>query len=68
MIITLFLSEPYALVVFLISYPRCSPDAEQAMLNPAPITYSTLHANQLDQIHDLLERSFWTGIDGTFCH
>jgi hypothetical protein len=36
------------------------------MLQPAPITYSTLHANQLPQIHDLLERSFWTGIDGRF--
>ena len=45
---------------------RCSPDAEQPMLQPAPITYSTLHANQLPQIHDLLERSFWTGIDGRF--
>lgn len=30
----------------------------------APITYSTLHAYHLPQVHDLLERSFWTGIDG----
>jgi len=30
----------------------------------APITYSTLHAYQLPQIHDLLQRSFWTGVDG----
>jgi hypothetical protein len=29
----------------------------------APITYSTLHAYQLPQIHDLLECSFWNGIN-----
>jgi hypothetical protein len=30
----------------------------------APITYNTLQACHLNQIHDLLERVFWTGIDG----
>ncbi|KIM44798.1 hypothetical protein M413DRAFT_66849 [Hebeloma cylindrosporum] len=44
-------------------YAFSHPDAEQTMLQSAPITYSTLRANQLPQIHDLLERSFWTGID-----
>ena len=34
------------------------------MEDVAPITYSTLHAYQLPQIHDLLERSFWHGING----
>jgi hypothetical protein len=52
------------LLPLLTLHSRCSPDAEQPMLQPAPITYSTLHANQLPQVHDLLERSFWTGIDG----
>jgi hypothetical protein len=34
------------------------------MEDVAPITYSTLHAYQLPQIHELLERSFWHGING----
>ena len=34
------------------------------MEDMAPITYSTLHAYQLPQVHDLLERSFWHGING----
>ncbi|KAK1224144.1 hypothetical protein PQX77_012948 [Marasmius sp. AFHP31] len=29
----------------------------------APITYATLQAVHLDQAHDLLERSFWSGIN-----
>ncbi|KAF9266791.1 hypothetical protein L218DRAFT_750705 [Marasmius fiardii PR-910] len=28
-----------------------------------PITYTTLQAVHLDQVHDLLERSFWSGIN-----
>ena len=34
------------------------------MEDTAPITYSTLHAYHLPQIHDLLDRSFWHGING----
>lgn len=34
------------------------------MEDVAPITYSTLHAYQLPQINDLLERVFWHGING----
>ena len=41
-----------------------SPEQEPPMEDIAPITYSTLHAYQLPQIHDLLERSFWNGING----
>jgi len=39
------------------------PEREPPMEDMAPITYSTLHAYQLPQIHDLLERSFWNGIN-----
>jgi len=41
-----------------------SPERDQSVVFPAPITYSTLQSCHLDQIHDLLERVFWTGIDG----
>lgn len=30
----------------------------------APITYCTLQPRHLDQVHDLLARVFWDGIDG----
>jgi len=43
-----------------------SPEREQPVVSPAPITYSTLQPCHLDQIHDLLERVFWTGIDGDY--
>lgn len=41
-----------------------SPEREPPIEDVSPITYSTLHPYQLPQIHDLLERSFWTGING----
>ncbi|KAJ3571043.1 hypothetical protein NP233_g4013 [Leucocoprinus birnbaumii] len=40
-----------------------SPERTQPMESLAPITYCSLQACQLNQIHDLLERVFWTGID-----
>lgn len=43
-----------------------SPEREQPVVSPAPVTYSTLQSCHLDQIHDLLERVFWTGIDGDY--
>ncbi|KAF9485525.1 hypothetical protein BDN70DRAFT_927463 [Pholiota conissans] len=44
-------------------YVLAHPDRECLIEEPAPITYSTLHENQLPQVNDLLERSFWSGID-----
>ena len=41
-----------------------SADREQPIETVAPIIYTSLQASQLPQIHDLLERVFWTGIDG----
>ncbi|THH20654.1 hypothetical protein EW146_g747 [Bondarzewia mesenterica] len=41
------------------------PDREQADETTAPINYVTLRPEQLPQIHDLLHRSFWAGIDVT---
>lgn len=32
----------------------------------APIIYTFLQARHLDQVHDLLTRAFWSGIDSTF--
>ncbi|KAF9448942.1 hypothetical protein P691DRAFT_759486 [Macrolepiota fuliginosa MF-IS2] len=40
-----------------------SPEDQQPIESMAPITYSTLQACHLDQVHDLLQRVFWTGID-----
>ncbi|KAI0272735.1 hypothetical protein BC834DRAFT_361342 [Gloeopeniophorella convolvens] len=39
------------------------PDREVPQESVAPITYLTLRAEHLPQVHDLLHRSFWTGID-----
>lgn len=44
-------------------YEFAHPERDQSVVFPAPITYSTLQSCHLDQIHDLLERVFWTGID-----
>ena len=46
---------------------ECSrPDGEFVVREEpvAPITYVTLTAEHLPQVHDLLHRSFWSGIDG----
>jgi hypothetical protein len=45
-----------------------SPDREFVVREEepvAPITYVTLTAEHLPQVHDLLQRSFWSGIDGS---
>ena len=41
-----------------------SPDRDQPKEYVAPITYNTLHTNHLPQVHDLLHRCFWPGVDG----
>ncbi|KAF9558712.1 hypothetical protein CPC08DRAFT_763776 [Agrocybe pediades] len=46
-------------------YTFAHPEREMPVESLGPITYSTLHAYQLPQVHDLLERSFWPGIDVT---
>ncbi len=45
---------------------RISSGREVVRESLAPITYVTLTAVHLPQVHDLLHRSFWTGIDGPF--
>ncbi|KAJ3505824.1 hypothetical protein NLJ89_g7218 [Agrocybe chaxingu] len=45
-------------------YTLAHPERDHPAEENSPITYSTLNASQLPQVHDLLERSFWTGIDG----
>ena len=42
-----------------------SPEREQLERLPAPIDYQILRPSHLPQVHDLLDRSFWPGIDGT---
>ncbi|TFK39467.1 hypothetical protein BDQ12DRAFT_722331 [Crucibulum laeve] len=44
-------------------YKLAHADREQPMESRAPITYTSLQAGHLPQIHDLLERVFWSGID-----
>ncbi|KAF5316276.1 hypothetical protein D9619_006571 [Psilocybe cf. subviscida] len=44
-------------------YSFAHPEREPPVRRAAPITYSTLQASQVSQINDLLERSFWEGID-----
>ncbi|KAF8625022.1 hypothetical protein AX17_006936 [Amanita inopinata Kibby_2008] len=46
-------------------YSYAHPEREQPVESIAPIMYTTLQAEQLDQIHDLLERRFWAGINVT---
>ena len=41
-----------------------SPEREQPQEAVAPITYRTLQRCHLAQVHDLLARVFWEGIDG----
>ncbi|KAL0574137.1 hypothetical protein V5O48_007826 [Marasmius crinis-equi] len=44
-------------------YQISHPESDPAVEVSAPITYTTLRAVHLDQVHDLLERSFWSGIN-----
>ena len=41
-----------------------SPDRELPDMSPAAIVSVTLRAEHLPQVHDLLHRMFWMGIDG----
>ena len=41
-----------------------SPEREQVAETSAPVTYCTLQHCHLDQVHDLLARVFWDGING----
>ncbi|KAK7466312.1 hypothetical protein VKT23_005039 [Stygiomarasmius scandens] len=41
---------------------RC-PDLDQPQESRAPIAYSSLQPCHLNQVHDLLARSFWSGIN-----
>ncbi len=41
-----------------------SPDRDVNQESVAPIMYLTLTAEHLPQVHDILHRSFWSGIDG----
>ena len=42
-----------------------SPDREKPAEPLAPIIYTCLQPCHLDQVHDLLARVFWSGINGT---
>ncbi|KAF8605801.1 hypothetical protein BDV93DRAFT_521165 [Ceratobasidium sp. AG-I] len=44
-------------------YRISHPGHEIDKYNWAPITYTPIYAHHLSQVHDLLERSFWPGID-----
>ena len=41
-----------------------SPERDQTERPPTPITYVSLQPSHLCQVHDLLARVFWDGIDG----
>ena len=43
---------------------RCSPERENPTESVAPIEYGSLRLSHLDQVHDLLRRTFWEGISG----
>jgi len=52
----------------LISFPRFDDDysgTDASQETVAPIIYSFLQEWHLDQVHDLLTRTFWSGIDST---
>jgi len=42
-----------------------SPSRAVVQESAAPITYVTLTAEHLPQVHDILHRSFWSGIDSS---
>ncbi|KAI0675684.1 hypothetical protein C8Q78DRAFT_1066396 [Trametes maxima] len=44
-------------------YALAHPGREQPIESNAPITYCSLQPRHLPQIHDLLSRAFWDGID-----
>ncbi|KAJ6616949.1 hypothetical protein B0H10DRAFT_2218937 [Mycena sp. CBHHK59/15] len=44
-------------------YTYAHPERERPVVVMQPITYTALQPWHLDQVHDLLGRSFWSGID-----
>jgi len=44
-------------------YTFAHPERERPSSTVSPITYSSLEPWHLDQVHDLLGRAFWSGID-----
>ncbi|CEL62011.1 hypothetical protein RSOLAG1IB_04762 [Rhizoctonia solani AG-1 IB] len=46
----------------------CPEDTTVDPYGWAPITYTPIYAWQLTQVHDLLERAFWPGIDGMYIY
>ncbi len=45
---------------------QSSPSRAIVQESVAPITYVTLTAEHLPQVHDILHRSFWSGSDGSY--
>ncbi|KZV69314.1 hypothetical protein PENSPDRAFT_676161 [Peniophora sp. CONT] len=45
------------------SYSMNSPDDDLPDETTAPITYVTLSAEHLPQVHDILRRTFWDGVN-----
>jgi hypothetical protein len=43
-----------------------SPSRAEVQESAAPVTYVTLTAEHLPQVHDLLHHSFWSGIDSSY--
>ncbi|KZP13201.1 hypothetical protein FIBSPDRAFT_137673 [Athelia psychrophila] len=44
-------------------YALAHPEREQVVETAAPISYVSLQARHLGQVHELLERAFWAGVD-----
>ena len=44
-----------------------SPERAQLLQAPAPIRYVSLQPSHIQQVHDILAREFWDGIDGSLC-
>ncbi|KAJ7780212.1 hypothetical protein DFH07DRAFT_794173 [Mycena maculata] len=44
-------------------YSFAHPERDHPPSTVSPITYTSLHPWHLDQVHDLLGRAFWSGID-----
>lgn len=53
---------------FLLTPSLASANREQPCEVEAPITYVSLQPCHLPQVHELLERAFWAGIDGRSSH
>jgi hypothetical protein len=60
-LLTYYLSPELSSSIF-----NFSPDSDPPDDLPAPISYVNLQKWHLPQVHDLLSRMFWDGIDGAF--